>query len=213
MSAPIAAVVGAGMFHLSGACRQDRRHLSALIFLGLGALAASITLLATLDRVASTKDRSIQGRRSEKLARVEAQAAKTRAEAGLAKEESEAARECASGRGPKCLGLEQRADAARQRVSAASADIVRLGAEIAEDSMAKRLAAFLPVSEAKVSLWQPVMLPTWLDLSGLALLTFGLGYAPQRQPEPKREKAKKKRKKSARRSAVIVPFARAINDN
>ena len=46
----------------------------------------------------------------------------------------------------------------------------RFGAEIAEDSMAKRLAAFLPVSEAKVSLWQPVMLP------GAAALPWPKGH-------------------------------------
>ena len=171
VSAPIAAVVGAGMFHYSEQCWRDRHPIRALQFLVLGVLAASITLFATLDRVASAKDRRIQEKQSENLARVEAQGAKTRAEAELAEAQAAADRECASGRGPKCRGLEQRAEAARQRVSVASAELVRLGATIAEDSLAKRLAAYTGVSEANVQLWQPVMLPAWLDLSGLVLLT------------------------------------------
>lgn len=47
VSAPIAAVVGAGMFHLVETCWRDRSPFRALLFLGLGLLAASITRCST----------------------------------------------------------------------------------------------------------------------------------------------------------------------
>ena len=74
--------------------------------------------------------------------------------------------ECTSGRGPKCEGLEDRADAARRRVAEAGTELVRLGSGIVEDRAAKRLAAFLPVSEGTIGLATPLILPVWLELSG-----------------------------------------------
>lgn len=210
VSAPIAAVVGAGMFHLVETCWRDRSPLRALLFLGLGLLAASITLLATLDRVASHKDRTVQERQSENLGRSLAQDAKAEAQRELVAAQAAAASECASGRGTKCRGLEARADEARQRVSAASSELARLGAPIAEDSMAKRLSAVTTLSEATVTLYQPVLLPLWLDLSGLTLLTFGLS---QSKPKPKTKPVVVRKKKRRRRSAKIYHFRRAANMN
>lgn len=87
---------------------------------------------------------------------------------------------------------------------------MRLGATIAEDSLAKHLAAYTGVSEANVQLWQPVMLPAWLDLSGLVLITYGLGRPPKRQSAKPARKATRKREKPAKRTAKVLPFARVV---
>jgi hypothetical protein len=112
--------------------------------------------------------------------------------------------------------LEDRATEARKRLEAARSKLVELGANAVEDPSARRLAAILPVSEAQVALFQPMMLPVWLELSALSLLTYGLSPARKPAPEPKvAVKRKNCRKATVKKpSATVIPFARrAVNDN
>jgi hypothetical protein len=162
----------------------------------LGLLAVTISLSAVIDRTSSRYDAQIEARQSENLPRAEAQAAVREAKEALATAEAEATAECRSGSGPRCKGLEQRANEARERLAAARTGLTKLGARVAEDPAARRIAAVLHVSEAQVGLVQPLMLPIWLELSGLVLLTFGLS-SPKRLPEaaakPRRKARKQKR--------------------
>jgi hypothetical protein len=71
----------------------------------------------------------------------------------------------------------------------------------------------LSVSEAKHGLVQPLMLPVWLELSGLLLLTFGLSAPrPVAKPEPKKKAKSRKKKpclgKGPQPSANVVPLRR-----
>jgi hypothetical protein len=199
LAAPIAAIVGAAMLHFCEAAWSEGQRMRAVAFAALAALASFICLLAVLDRTATAYDRSVQGRQSENLPRDEARKAVARVEAEATAAEAAASAECTSGRGRRCATLEERAGAARQRVKEARAELVQLGSAIAVDPMARRLAALLPVSEATIGLVQPLMLPVWLELSGLVLLTYGLspGHAGRRQAAAQRRR-RKSRKTAAR---------------
>jgi hypothetical protein len=182
------------MLHFVETSWGEGQRLRATAFAGLATLASLICLQAVLDRVSSAYDGKIQSKQSENLARVEGRKALDTLEAAVKADEAAAAAECASGRGPKCKGAEDRAEAARRRVKDARNELVQLGAAIVEDPAAKRLAAILPWSEAQIALATPLMLPVWLELSGLVLLTYGL--APRRKPKRK-VAVKKSRKKKA----------------
>jgi hypothetical protein len=92
LSAAIAAVVGAGTLHLAEACWHDRRRIRALSFAALALLAVGISLVATLDRVASERDRKVQARQSENLGRTVAERSIVDAKGELAEAEAESAR-------------------------------------------------------------------------------------------------------------------------
>lgn len=209
-SAPIAAVVGATLFHFSEASWGERARARSLAFFGLGVLAVAISLSAVLDRTATVKDRSVQERQAANTGWSTADQAARDAREEVAAAEAAASSECSSGRGPRCRGLEERVEAARKRLSEARTQLVAAGAPIAEDSGAKRLAALLPITEANVSLYQPLMLPVWLELGGLVLLTYGLSSVPQRKKVPSR--AVKKRRKATTKRTNVLPL-RARNDN
>jgi hypothetical protein len=198
------------MLHFAEAAWSERQRLRAVAFAGLATLASLICLTAVLDRVATAYDARIQGRQSENLPRVEAQKVLATAEAAAKASEVAAAAECTSGRGARCKGLEERAEAARRRVTEARTELVKLGSATVEDPMARRLAALLPVSEAWIGTAQPLMLPVWLELSGLVLLTYGL--APRLQTAPTKKIRRRKKKRTPRTpappAAAVVPFKR-----
>jgi hypothetical protein len=195
VSAPIAAVVGAGMFHFGEVALKSRRWLTATLFGALGLLAVVISLTAVIARTSSAYDERIQSRQSENLSRIQAQKAVDEAKEVAAQAEAQAAAECSSGRKLKCKGLEERATEARQRVDQARTQLVQLGAHTAEDPGARRIAAMIPgLSEAQYGLLQPLLLPMWLELSGLSLLTYGLSKPKVQAKAPKAKRKRKKRK-------------------
>ena len=83
--------------------------------------------------------------------------------------EDDARAECVSGRRKRCIGLEEREDAARQRVADARATLVAAGAHATEGPAA--LASVLPFA-----------LPTWLELTAPVLLGYGLAPMPRNAP-------------------------------
>jgi hypothetical protein len=218
-SAPIAAIVRAGMLHFSEVCWRDgRKLLRALIFLGLGLLAVAISLSAALDRTASHKDAAVRERQTINLAGSLAKDDLTTAEAEVSATTTAEAQLCATGVGPLCRAERSKLEAARQRVEEARKRLLNAGAPIVEDSGAKRLAALLPfLSAADITLYQPVLLPVWLELGGIALLTFSLSpvHKQVRQPKArvKRKTTKRRSKPRTKKTAVVIPFARAVNDN
>jgi hypothetical protein len=196
-TAPIAAVVGAGMFHFSETAGRARRWLTAFLLGALGLLAVLISLLVVIDRTSSRYDAANQSRASENLPRIEAQKAVDEARKAADTAEAEAVAECRSGKRLKCTGLEQRATEARERLAKARSELTKLGARTAEDPAARRIAVVLGVSEAQIATVQPLLLPVWLEISGLVLLTYGLS-SPKRLPEAPAEKSKRKARKQKR---------------
>jgi hypothetical protein len=202
ITAPIAAVVGAGMFHFGESAWRARRWLTALLLGALGLLAVLISLLAVVDRTSSRYDAATQSRASENLPRVAAQQAVDEARKAVATAEAEATAECRSGNGPRCAGLEKRATEARERLAKARSELTKLGARTAEDPAAQRIAAVLHVSEAQIGMVQPLLLPVWLELSGLVLLTYGLSSARREAPIEKPKRKARKQKRAPRKPAA-----------
>jgi hypothetical protein len=204
-SAPIAAVTGAGLFVFGEYAWHNRLRLRALFLFGLGGLALAISGTAVLHRVSATQEARLQAARSGNLPRLEADKALTDAKDALISAASAAARECRSGRGARCRGLEQREDAARQRVAGARARLTELGVPTVEDPGSQRIAAILPMTAATYQQFAPTLLPLWLELTAPLLLSIGLG--PSRRPirVPLR-KRKARRRRSGR--TVVTPLPR-----
>ena len=182
------------MFHFGETARRQRRWLTGALFGALGLLAVAVSLLAVIDRTASRYDAASQSRASENVPRDQAQKALAREEKALEKAEADASAECRSGDGLKCKSLKQRATEARERLAKARSELTKLGARTAEDPAARRIADVLGVSEAQIGTVQPLLLPVWLELSGLVPLTYGLS-SPTRLPEAPAEKPKRKARK------------------
>jgi hypothetical protein len=212
VTGPIAAIVGATMLHFAEHAWSEKQRLRAVSLGALSALALLTCLSFVLDRVATAYDAKLQDRQSGNLSRSEARKALDQAEATAKLAEQAAVAECSSGRGLRCREAEGRADAARQRVAETRSRLVQAGAQVAEDPMARRLAAVTGVGEAAIALYQPLMLPVWLELSGLVLLTYGLSPGSQ---APKEAVARKRTKRVRRtrhrfKASVGKPVLRAV---
>jgi hypothetical protein len=98
--------------------------------------------------------------------------------------------------------LEQREEAARQRVADARSKLVGFGAEVEVDPGARRIAAILPVSVEAYQAASPAFLPLWLELTAPLLLSVGL--SPSRRKVPK---VKQRRKRGPRKRVLVPPQA------
>ncbi len=169
---------------------QGRYILATLTWVAM-VPALSVIICAAVERTGSANDHANRDRQvvaqSIALAREAVKDAKAVADA----DEARAAAECASGRKAKCLGLEARAEQSRSRLEAARAAVAQAGV-VPKDPMASRIAAVLPVSEAAVQLYQPLVLP--LSISGLGVLMIAFGSHPVKRPMAQPRKGKRKRR-------------------
>ena len=208
---PIAAVTGAGLFVFGEYAWRDRQWLRALFLFGLGALALVISATAVLHRVSAAQEAHLQSARSGNLPSIEADKALKAEEKALAATGAAAEAECRSGRGARCAALEQREQAARQRVAEARSKLVGLGAKTAENPGAQVLAALLPISADTYQQMAPALLPVWLELTAPLLLSIGLA-PPRRQAKAQRQKRRKRKKRLGRKPgppSAVVPLRRA----
>jgi hypothetical protein len=131
-------------------------------------LMVGVSLTASIARVGGKHDSEVSAVRVENarisLAHEAYETAQRSAEA-----------ECATGRGPRCRAAEHTIVEARKALQ--SAPIKKV-----DDSMARRIAAVLPVTEQQVQLYQPLLLPFALQLGGFVLLALGLAPAGQIPP-------------------------------
>jgi hypothetical protein len=155
-----------------------------------------------IDRTSSRYDAANQSRASENVPRDQVQKALAREEKALEKAEADASAECRSGDGLKCKSLSKLATEARQRVKEARSELTKLGARTVEDPAARRVAAMLGVSEAQIGTVQPLLLPIWLELSGLVLLTYGLSSPRREAPAEKPKRKGRKQKRAPRKPAA-----------
>jgi hypothetical protein len=203
---PIAAATGAGLFVFGEYAWRDRQRLRAMLLFGLGALALAISGTVVLHRVSATEEARLQAARSTNLPRVEAAKALSDAQEALAAAVAAAEGECRSGRGARCAGLEQREEAARQRVAEARTKLVGLGAQAAEDPGTQHIAALLSISAARYQQIAPALLPMWLELTAPLLLSIGLapsGRQARAQVRTRRKRKKRRGPRSVNPSAVI----------
>ena len=160
------------------------------ILLGVVLVAATtFSLSATLDRTSQTREAQMAERRSSNMAATLARQSLEDAKADVARFEAEAAAERSRGGcGPICKSWEAKAEAARQRVAEAMAQVRVAGAEKAVDTLAASVAYFLPVSERTVATVQPMLLPAVMYLGGIGFIGVGAGALLDR---PKKKAQKK----------------------
>lgn len=213
-AAPIAAVFGAVMLHLGQHAWRSQQRALACSLAALSVFALLISLTAVIGRVASQNDvrshtiaSSNEMRRLAEVEEAEAKADRDAAARIALAECSRADNPKADPRGPKCIAAEKREKEARERLDAARERLALMGVAKVEDSGARRLAAILPLTEAQIALYQPLLLPIWLELSGLALLTFGLSHRTAEPPEKiRRKKRRTKRTRRESRPSNVVTF-------
>lgn len=191
---------------------QGRYVLAILTWMAM-VPALSVIIVAAVERTGSANDHANRDRQAIAQSIALARSAENEARAVADADEAAAAAECASGRKAKCLGLEARADKSRERLQAARDAVAKAGV-IPTDPMARRLAAVLPVSEAAIQLYQPLVLPLSISALGLLLIASG-AHQPQR-PKAKRRVTKRKRKaklkaKPAAPSNVVAMPRRSVN--
>jgi hypothetical protein len=152
--------------------------------------ALSLIVTSAIERTGAARDATVLARQAVADQLALAKKAEHEAKDQLDKDEAAAADECKSGRGPKCTGLEQRADESRTRLQAARAAITAIGPEPI-DPQARRIAAILPVTVEQVELYQPIILPVTVSLLGMLLLSAAFAASrgsgrrlPKLEPAP-----------------------------
>jgi hypothetical protein len=194
----VVTIVAAVLPVLASRCWATRRYMLAILLWMAMVPALSVIVCPAVERTGSANDHANRDRQAG-VQRIElARSAEREAKATADADETAARAECASGRGSKCQGLEARADQSRQRLEAARGAVAQAGVA-PKDPLASRIAAVLPISEAAVSLYQPLALPLAISALGLLLIAAG-GHTPQ-QPA----KAMRKRRKRRRRKATPQP--------
>jgi hypothetical protein len=170
---------------------SHRRYVLAILLWMAMVPALSVIVLAAVERTGSASDHANRDRQaiaqSIALARSAEQEAKTTADA----DEAAAMVECASRRKARCLGLEARAERSRERLAAARDAVAKAGV-VPRDPMASRIAAVLPVSEAAIQLYQPLILPLSISALGLLLIASG-AHRPKRREAPKRKRRRRRK--------------------
>jgi hypothetical protein len=214
---PLVAISAAALLVIAEhAWLHSRRRALLLGFLGAAAAVFSATVV--IDRITATDAARVQGARNANHPRVEAQRALDDAKVELATAAAEAAAECRSGRKKRCLSLEEREAAARQRVETARAKVIAAGAQAHEDPAAALFGAW--AETYRVAL--PLALPMWLEIAAPALMAYGLAplhrNAPQSlqpaQPQrsPQRRRATPRNRSKRGRSYWLARIERARPD-
>jgi len=173
---PIAAVVAAVLFITCEHAAKDRLWGHAASMGVLAVLMPTISSAAILQRNADTQASRVHGVASLNLPRVQAQAALDDAKAALKSTEEDKKAECSSGRGLKCQNLEKSLAEARKTVEAKRSELVKLGAQQTESTMASIIGDWSTVFDRAMAVAPAIA----LELAAPALLAFGFAPIPAR---------------------------------
>jgi hypothetical protein len=208
----VVTIAAAGLPILAGRCWRNGRWLLATFLWVAMVPALSVIFTAAVERTGGARDGANRDRQAI-AQRIElTRSAEKEAKAVADSDELAAKAECARApkgadpNGPACKSLEARAEKSRQRLKAARDDVAQAGV-VPTDPMASRIAAVLPVSEAAISLYQPLVLPLSISALGLLLITAG-AHQPMRRKAKKR-RGRRRRKafgSSSRRTGNVVPL-------
>lgn len=192
------------------------RYLLAVLLWIAMVPALSVILCAAVERTGGAKDSADRDRQAHALKLRLAEATVTEAKAQADSLQGKADAECsrstnpkASPRGPACTAAEERADKAAKALKSARDEVVKVG-PTPSDPMASRLAAVLPMSEAAISLYQPLVLPLAISITGLLLIASGAHHPTRRKAQKRRGKRKKRRSPVSPKpsSAKVIPLRR-----
>lgn len=190
---PIASIASAASLPFMERSWRSRQYFKAFGLFGLFVILASFSFSASVDRSGSSRDAAIADKQSENLAFNRATAELNEALADRKKAQANIAREfepiCNTNpkRCPNWRTAKGLAKAATLRIRDARNRLNTVKAPQTIDSMGKRLAAFLPLSEEQIATYQPLLLPLALQLGGLLFIWFGTSKAPVPKPRPRRK--------------------------
>lgn len=172
--------------------------LQALLLWAALLPALSLILSAAIERTGGARDRAGQERQTierrialAKSAAIEARDTVSAAEAAVHAETRN------GGCKRICQDLKATAEAARKRLAEARAN-PDLRLVVPSDPQAVRIAAMLPVTEAQVALYQPVILPVAVSMLGILLLGTSLAETKPRKVKGHKPKRRARRKPKAR---------------
>jgi hypothetical protein len=182
----------------------------------LGIVAAAISATVVIDRVTATDAARLQANRDTNHPKAVALQALSDAKAELKEAAAESKAECQTGRKRRCLELERREEAARQRVATARATVAASGAQADEDPSTTLFGAWASIYRAAL----PLAMPVWLEIAAPVLMAYGFAPGPrkpspdlQRKPErkpsePLQRKPRRKRNASPRHGTRAYWLAR-----
>lgn len=124
---------------------------------------------AAIQRTGSATDGAQHAREAAERAASVAAMAEKQATGDYESAQAAALREC-NVRGKRCMDAEDKAASARGALAKARASLVSAPVSGQADPIARRLASFLPISEERVRLLQPLLLP--IILSALSAVLF-----------------------------------------
>lgn len=190
---PVASVASAASLPFMERSWRSRQFFKAFGLFGLFVILASFSFSASVDRSGSSRDAAIDGKQGENLAFNRATTELNEALADRKKSQADMAREfepicnknpkrCPNWRTAKGL-----TETATLRIREARSRLNTVKAPQTVDSMSKRLAALLPMSEKQIATYQPLLLPLALQLGGLLFVWFGTSSAPAPKPRPRRK--------------------------
>jgi hypothetical protein len=197
---PLAAVAAAVLLALCEHAWRDRQIVRFGMLGILGIVAAVFSASVVLERVAATSEARQHQARTSNLPRAEARKALDEARADLKAAEAAVTAETRNG-GCKlaCNGLKKEAEAARNRVDKARADLVALGATTAENPAANLLGPFAVTFQTATLLG----LPIWIELAAPVVLAYGFAPAPRKEePKPKSKEKRQRKRREPRRPAA-----------
>jgi hypothetical protein len=186
---------------------RDRQVIRLALFGGLGIAAAVISGTVVLERISARQEARLHAARTDNLPRQLAERSLADAKESLATAETEARDECRSGRKLRCEATEHREAEARQRVEAARAKVVALGATSVENPIASVLGGWTELYHRAM----PLALPLWLELAAPVVLAYGFAPGPARESAPSKRKAKRRKKKRPPRKPPAKPALRVVN--
>jgi uncharacterized membrane protein len=203
---------------LAGRCWRAGRWLLAILLWMALVPALSVILVAAVERTGGAKDASDRDRQAHALKLRLAEAAVTEAKAQVDSLKEKADAECSRSKNPKvdprgkmCTAAEERSDKAAQALKSARDEVVKVG-PTPSDPMASRLAAVLPVTEAAISLYQPLVLPLAISITGLLLIASGAHSPRRRKAQTQTRKSKRKKGRAPvspkPSSAKVIPLRR-----
>jgi hypothetical protein len=198
---------------------RERRFILAVCLLAAMVPALSIIVCAAVERTGGARDATTRSHQASAATIALKAEVVTEAKAALEDLRADESRECnnsakpgADPRGPRCKSAEKRTEAGRERLATARSELGASGVAT-KDPIVTRLAAVLPVSEADIALYHPLVLPLTISLLGILLIAAGAH-------QPKRCKADRRRGKRKRRvrakaktmsqpsSAKVIPMRR-----
>jgi hypothetical protein len=206
----VVTVVAAGLLPLAERCWRKGRYVMSVLLVSALVPALSLIFSAAVERTGGARDEANRSRQAIARQIELKRSAVDEAKAVAAEDEAAAKAECATGSGPRCKGLEARADTSRKRLETARTKLAQAGV-VPSDPQARRLAAIPPVTEEAIQLYQPIILPVTISVLGLLLIAVGAHTPKRRKAKRRRGRLKRKvlGKGVGRASAKVLHFKRA----